>query len=47
MVRKEHRLRALGNRVLKIYGPKWEEVMGGWRNYIMSSFITCTLTKYY
>jgi hypothetical protein len=22
-----------------IFGPKWEEVAGGWRNYIIGSFI--------
>jgi hypothetical protein len=31
-LRKGHRLRAFGNRVLrKIFGPKWEIVTGGWR----------------
>jgi hypothetical protein len=34
------------NRVLRrIFGPKREEVAGGWRNYIMRSFITCALYK--
>jgi hypothetical protein len=27
----EHRLRVSGNRVLRIFGPKKEEVAGGWR----------------
>jgi hypothetical protein len=32
------------NRALRrIFGPKWEEVEGGWRSCIMRSFITCTL----
>jgi hypothetical protein len=36
-----HRLRVLGNRVLRrIFGPKREEVAGGWR--IMRNFKTCT-----
>jgi hypothetical protein len=26
----EHRLRVLGNRVLRIFGPRGEEVTGGW-----------------
>jgi len=31
-VREEHRLRVFGNRVLRgIFGPKREDVMGGWR----------------
>jgi hypothetical protein len=32
LVREEHRLRMFGNRVLRrIFGPKREEVKGGWR----------------
>jgi hypothetical protein len=35
----EHTLRVFENRVLRgIFGPKTDEVIGGWR-----SFITCTL----
>jgi hypothetical protein len=30
-VRKEHRLRVFENRVLRIFGPKRDEVTGGWR----------------
>jgi hypothetical protein len=31
-LREEHRLRVFGNRVLgRIFGPKRDEVMGGWR----------------
>jgi hypothetical protein len=46
-VREENRLRLFENRVLRrIFGPKREEVVGGWRrleDYIIRSFITCTL----
>jgi hypothetical protein len=32
------------NRVLrKIFGPKREDITGGWRKCIMRSFISCTL----
>jgi hypothetical protein len=35
-------LRVFENRVLRrIFGPKRDEVTGGWRNCIMRSFITC------
>jgi hypothetical protein len=31
-LREEHRLRVFENRVLRrIFGPKWDEVTGGWR----------------
>jgi hypothetical protein len=30
-LREEHRLRAFENRVLRIYGPKRDEGIGGWR----------------
>jgi hypothetical protein len=30
-LREEHRLRVYKNRVLRIFGPKREEVAGGWR----------------
>jgi hypothetical protein len=30
-VREEHRLRVFENRVLRIFGPKRDGVMGGWR----------------
>jgi hypothetical protein len=30
-LREEHRLRVLENRVLRIFGPKRDEVTGGWR----------------
>jgi hypothetical protein len=42
-LREEHRLRVFENRVLRrIFGPKRDEVGG---NYIMKSFITCTLLQ--
>jgi len=31
------------NWVLRIFGPKEQEVTGGWRNCIMRNFINCTL----
>jgi hypothetical protein len=40
-IREEHRLKVSENRVLRrIFGPKSDEVMGGWR---MRSFMICTL----
>jgi hypothetical protein len=30
-LREEHRLRVFENRVLRIFGPKGNEVIGGWR----------------
>jgi hypothetical protein len=30
-LREEHRLRVFENRVLRIFGPKRDKVMGGWR----------------
>jgi hypothetical protein len=45
-LKEEHRLRVFENRVLrKIFGPQGNEVAGGGENYIMRSFITCTLHK--
>jgi hypothetical protein len=42
-LREEHRLRVSEKRVLRrIFGPKRDEVMGGWKNCIMRSCITCT-----
>jgi hypothetical protein len=38
-LREEHRLRVFENRVLRIFGPKRDEVIG--ENCIMKSFITC------
>jgi hypothetical protein len=31
-LKEEHRLRVFENRVLRIFGPKRDEVTGGWRN---------------
>jgi hypothetical protein len=31
MLREEHRLRVFENRVLRIFGPRRDEVMGEWR----------------
>jgi hypothetical protein len=43
-ITEEHRLRVFENRVLRrIFGPKRGEVAEGWKDYIMSSFVTCTL----
>jgi hypothetical protein len=35
------------NRVLRIFGPKREEVVGGWRALLMKSFTTVHFSKYY
>jgi hypothetical protein len=38
-LREEHRLRVFENRVLRrIFGPKWDEVIGGWRQLHMRNF---------
>jgi hypothetical protein len=43
-LREEYRLKVFENRLLKrIFGPKRDEMAGGWRNCIMRSFIACTL----
>jgi hypothetical protein len=45
-LREKYRLRLFENRVLRrIFGPKWDEVTGGWRNCIIRRFITCTLRQ--
>jgi hypothetical protein len=44
-LREEHRLRVFENRVLRIFGPKRDEVREVGENYIMRSFITCTPHK--
>jgi hypothetical protein len=44
-LREEHRLRVFENRVLRIFGPKRDEVTGDGGNCIMMSFIT-VLAKY-
>jgi len=44
-LREEHSLRVLENRVMRIFGRRRKEVMGGRENYIMKSFIVvlCTM----
>jgi hypothetical protein len=43
-LREEHRLRVFENRVLRrIFGPKREEVTGGWIDGITMRFMACTL----
>jgi hypothetical protein len=43
-LREERKLRVFENRVLRrIFGPKRDEVTGGWRNCIMRSCMVCTL----
>jgi hypothetical protein len=45
-MREEHRLRVFENRVLRrIFGPKRNELIKGWENCIMRSFITSTLRQ--
>jgi hypothetical protein len=41
-LREEHRLGAFENRVLRIFGLKRDEEMGGWRNCIIRRFMFCT-----
>jgi hypothetical protein len=45
ILREEHRLRMFENNVLRTFGPKRDEVTGVEGNYIMRSFITCTLRQ--
>jgi hypothetical protein len=46
ILREEHRLRVFENKVLRrIFGPRKDEVNGGWRNCIMRSFVICTLRQ--
>jgi hypothetical protein len=42
-LREGHRLGVFENRVMRICGPKREEVAEDGQDYIMRSFITCTL----
>jgi hypothetical protein len=40
----EHRLRVFENRALrKIFGPKRDEMAGGWRKCLTRNFMICTL----
>jgi hypothetical protein len=32
-LREEHGLTIFENRLLRIYGPRWDEVAGGWRKF--------------
>jgi hypothetical protein len=43
-LREKHRLRVFKNRVLRIYGPKRDEVMGVEKSFITRSFVICTLS---
>jgi len=43
ILREEHRLRVLENRVLrKIFGPKRDKVTGGWRRLHNELLVICT-----
>jgi hypothetical protein len=45
-VREERGLRVSENRVLRrIFGPKRDEVIGGWRKLRSEGFVTCTLCQ--
>jgi hypothetical protein len=42
-LKEEHRLRVFKNRIIiRIFGPKRDEVTGEWRKFHMSSFMFCT-----
>ena len=41
-LREERRLKVLENRVLRVFGPKRDEVTGNGENYIMKSLAFCT-----
>jgi hypothetical protein len=41
-LREEHRLRVFEIRVLRIVGPKRDEVTGNGENYITRNFMLCT-----
>jgi hypothetical protein len=46
MLREEHGLRVFENRVLRgIFGPKREEVAGGWRRLHNEDYHNCTLNQ--
>jgi hypothetical protein len=45
-LREEHKLKVFENRVpRRIFGPKRDEVMGGWRKCIMRNCMICTLRQ--
>jgi len=41
-LRAERKLRVFHNGVLRIFGPKRDEVPGEWENYTMRSLVICT-----
>jgi hypothetical protein len=43
-LREKHRLRVFEKRVLVIFGPKKDKVMGSWRKIKNEKFITCTVS---
>jgi hypothetical protein len=40
-VREEHRLRVFEKGLLRIFGPKRDEVTGEWKKYIIRSLMIC------
>jgi hypothetical protein len=45
-LKEEHKLRVFENRALRrIFGPKRDRVMGGWRKCIMRRCMICTLRQ--
>jgi hypothetical protein len=45
-LREKHRLRVFENKVLRrIFGPKRDEVTGGWRKLHKRSFVICSLQR--
>jgi hypothetical protein len=47
MLRGKHRLRVFKNRALKIFGPKRDEVTGGWRKLHNEELHNLYYTNYY
>jgi hypothetical protein len=46
ILREEHRLRVFENRVLRrVFGPKRDEMTGGWRKLLTGSFVLCALRQ--
>jgi hypothetical protein len=46
ILREEHRLRVFEDRVLRrIFGPRKDDVKGGWRKLYDESFVICTLLQ--
>jgi len=47
-LREEHRLMLFENRMLRrIFGPKRDEIIGGWRKLHHEELMNCTLTQCY